>query len=508
VAELWSKRAAAATALFACALATPACRRPAASTSVRIAHESDALSLDPTSAQESVTHSILSNFYEPLVAFDRDMSLKPVLATAWNAVDDRTWVFQLRHGVRFHDGKILTAADVKQSLERARIDPSRIKGQLSTVEAVDAVDDHTLRLRTHRPDPLVIVRLTYVLVARGFGADDRAARPLGTGPYKIVRWDRGQSLEADAYGDYWNGRPAIDRASFVPVEEGGASVEALRAGHVDILRWVPETMAKDVSALPGVRIQSRAGLASYYLWFNTEAPKTGGATPFADRRVRRAVSLAIDRTAIIKGLDGNGVVATQLVQKGVFGHVSSLPDLGYDADQARKLLQEAGWGAGFDTVLVHRSQASVTTVARIVRDMLVSVGIRVALDTPEWPVVVSGWTEGRLPFFLAGWRFESGDAASFLRDCLYTRDAEHGTGAYNAGYSNRHLDRLIDENDQIFGEANRLKHYEMVMRVAMDEMPLVPLYHRLNLYGVSRRVRWEPRLDGKMLAAEMVLAQQ
>ncbi len=507
MAELRGERVAAAAALLACTFAVPACRHPAASTSVRIAHESDALSLDPTTAQESVTHSILSNFYEPLVAFDRDMSLKPVLATAWNAVDDRTWVFQLRRGVRFHDGKILTAGDVKQSLGRAWIDPSRIKGQLSTVETVEAVDDHTLRLRTYRPDPLVVVRLTYVLVARGFGADDRAARPLGTGPYKIVRWDRGQSLEAEAYADYWNGRPAIDHASFVPVEEGAASVEALRAGRADILRWVPEPMTREVSALPDIRIESRAGLASYYLWFKTETPKAGGSNPFADRRVRRAVSLAIDRTAIIEGLDGNGVVATQLVQKGVFGYVSSLPDLGYDPGQARALLQEAGWGAGFETVLVHRSQASVTAVARIVRDMLASVGIRAALDTPEWPVVVSGWTEGRLPFFLAGWRFESGDAASFLRDCLYTRDPQHGTGAYNAGYSNRHLDRLIDENGQIFGEASRLKHYEMVMRVATDEMPLVPLYHRLNLYGVSRRVRWEPRLDGKMLAAEMSLQQ-
>jgi len=177
-------------------------------------------------------------------------------------------------------------------------------------------------------------------------------------------------------------RPAIDRASFVPVEEGAASVEALRAGHVDIL----------------------------------------GA-----RRWRRAS---------------------------------------------------------------RRFPASASNLGR------------------GWPRTTSGSTpKGRRP----GARIRSpitGCVGPSRWPSTYTRDPEHGTGAYNAGYSNRHLDRLIDENDQIFGEANRLKHYEMVMRVAADEMPLVPLYHRLNLYGVSRRVRWEPRLDGKMLATEMVLEPQ
>ena len=106
---------------------------------------------------------------------------------------------------------------------------------------------------------------------------------------------------------------------------------------------------------------------------------------------------------------------------------------------------------------------------------------------------------------LAGWRFENGDATSFLRDCLFTRDARRHTGGSNPGFSSLAFDRLIEENEQIFNETRRLRHYEKLMTLAMEEMPIVPLHHRDNLYAVSERVEWQPRLDGKLLAVEMRL---
>jgi peptide/nickel transport system substrate-binding protein len=119
--------------------------------------------------------------------------------------------------------------------------------------------------------------------------------------------------------------------------------------------------------------------------------------------------------------------------------------------------------------------------------------------------VIQQIRRGGLPFFLLGWRFENGDAASFLRDCLMTRDAARGSGTYNPGYSNPELDRLIEDNAQMFGDTARLAQYAELMKLALDELPIVPLYHRANLFGVSPRVEWRPRLDGKLLAAEMKL---
>jgi peptide/nickel transport system substrate-binding protein len=317
-----------------------------------------------------------------------------------------------------------------------------------------------------------------------------------------VRWEKGKQLEMEAFSGYWNGRPPIDKALFVPVEEGPKSVGALRHGDVDVLRWIPETMIGELERTPRVRLMSRPGLVSYYLWLNPMR-RGGPRSPFADRRVRQAISMAIDRREVVKTMDGRALAANQLVQKGVFGYVAGLPELPYDPEQARRLLKSAGFPGGLDVTLAHRSQSTLRAVAERIREMLGRVGIRVTLETPEWASAMTRWRSGDIPFFLVGWRFEDGEVESFLRDCLFTREPKRNFGGFNPGYSNPELDRLIEENATIFREDDRLKHYEKLTRVAMDDMPLVPLYHRVNFYGVASDVQWEPRLDGKLLAAEM-----
>jgi len=495
-------RPAAALVLAASLLPLPACREAAVPSLIRVAHESDMTSLDPTSVNDSASHSILSNIYEPLVAFDHDMALQPALAVSWSNVDEKTLLIQLRRGVRFHDGTSLKADQVKRTLERARSAGAVTRRHLATIDEVEVVDDHTLRLTTLRRDPLLINRLTYVLIAR----ESRSSELVGTGPYRLVRWEKGRVLEAEAFAGYRAGRPATDRVRFVPVQQGPRSIEVLRQGEVEVLRFVPETLVDRLQSVPGVRVVSRPGTSNCYLWLNT-AGKGTGQIPFADRRVRQAVSLAIDRKAIIERLGGHGIPLHQLVPRGIYGHVASLPELSFDPQESRRLLGLAGYAKGFDATLSHRPQAPTRTVAKAIQGMLVEVGIRLRLETPDWHYIVAEWSAARLPFFLAGWRFENGDAHSFLVDCVMTRDPIRNLGSDNPGFSSPTLDRLIEKQAQILDERDRLSHYETLMRVAMDEMPLVPLYTRNNLYGVSQGVQWEPRLDGKLLVAEMSLEQ-
>ena len=244
----------------------------------------------------------------------------------------------------------------------------------------------------------------------------------------------------------------------------------------------------------------------YYLWFDSRT-EAGHANPFSDRRVRRSVALAIDRSELLARLGGSGVPAHQFVQSGVFGHVADLGELPFDPKTARSLLAEAGYPHGFGITLVRRNQPTLAAAADVIQGMLGRVGIRVAVATRDWPGILAAWTTGRLPFFLAGWRFDDGDASSFLRDCLFTRNAAAGVGAYNPGYSSVGLDRLIEENELIREPDKRLQHYRGLMRIALDEMPIVPLLAPVRRYAVSARVRWRPRLDGSLLAAEMSLAE-
>ncbi len=481
------------------------CRPGGAPASViRIAHEGDVLGTDPA-LSDSVTRSVLGNMFEGLVAFDGDMALVPALAVHWSSPDDRTWVFELRDGVRFHDGTRLTAEEVKRSLLRDQSRPeSQIHQHLAGILQVDAEGALRLRVRTVGPDPLLLNRLAYVPVHRDWGGRGETAPRAGTGPYRLAHWEPGRRLEAVAFAEHWAGAPPIGVARFVPVEEGEQSLRVLERGEVDVLRFVPEMLEERAKAVPSVRVPARSGLATYYLWMDSR-PAARSVNPFTDRRVRQALSLGIDRAALVRRLGGRGVPADQLVQTGVFGHVATLPPLGFDPDAARRLLSEAGHGGGFEAELVHRASAPVAAVAEAIRAMLAEVGVRLTLRTMPWPELVEAWRAGRLPFFLAGWNFESGDAYSFVVDCVLTRDVPRRHGLSNAGFSDAPLDHLILEHASVFQRTDRLRHYERLMRAALVEMPIVPLYTRDYLFGVSQRVQWQPRLDGRLLVSEMRL---
>jgi peptide/nickel transport system substrate-binding protein len=354
-------------------------------------------------------------------------------------------------------------------------------------------------LRTREPDALLANRLTYAFIAPAMPPGHDWSTPVGTGPYRFVSWQKGRAIEATAFAEHWAGRPTFELVEFQLRPEGDAGLAALRAGAVDVLRYVPEALADQVAQVPGYRLEAHAGLQSFYLWFDAR-PAAG---PFADRRVRQAASLAIDRVELVRRLGSHGAAAQQFVHQGVYGHVTGLPELHHDPTAARRLLAEAGYPHGFEIALAHRASASTAAVAEQIRAQLGAVGIQIRLLTPEWTQMIADWKAQRLPFFLAGWYFENGDAMSFFRDCLLTQAPRGGRGAFNPGYSNPELDRLVDSATAVVSRPEQLDQFRKLTVLALEDMPLVPLYHRENLYAVRDDLRWSPRLDGMLLAVEM-----
>jgi peptide/nickel transport system substrate-binding protein len=489
--------------LLAASVLLAGCGNPPLPREVRIAYESDALTLDPMRFQDDTSRSVQSNVYEGLVAFDRSMNLVPALAVGWTNPDERTWEFRLREGVVFHDGAPLAARDVKDAFDLARDDSrSTVRGELSAVEAIEAVGAGTLRVRTRQPAPFLLSSLADVRIARA--SDATRAHLAGTGPYRVARWEGGR-LETEAFDRYWGSKPAFQRALFVKGDVAG-SVRALARRQLDVVGNVPATLLPELGAAKAARIVEHAGLLSYYLWLDCGQGAAGARSPFTDRRVREAMSLAIDRARLVERLGGHGAPLNQIAQKGVLGHVANLPELRFDPGRARRLLREAGWPSGAPATLAHGPDVTATITAEALREMLERAGVRVLPRRYEWAALLKDWRAARLPLFLAGWR-ENGDPTTFLRDCLFTRSAAGGMGSFNPGYSNATLDRLIEEADHAVEMDQRLARYERVTRLVMDDSAVIPLYTRNNLYGISTRIRWEPRLDGKLLAADMSPAQ-
>jgi peptide/nickel transport system substrate-binding protein len=297
-----------------------------------------------------------------------------------------------------------------------------------------------------------------------------------------------------------NRHPTVYQLRFLTVEPGEQTARALSRGEADVLRWVPEGLVDRVSHLPGVRVLDQPGLRAVYLWLNAE-PRAGEApNPLHDRRVRQALSLAIDRRALAARLARWSQPLHQFIPPGIFGHDPDLTELPFDPGRARELLREAGHPQGLDLTLTYVRGAEAEVDA--VQAALSAVGIRVKLEESDWPTMHARWRAGRLPFFLASWRFETGEASQFLQECVLSRQPG-SVHSWNPGFSDARLDELVRENFRRFGNGTLLARFEPIQQRLGEEMPLVPLLSRRDLYGVAERVKWRPRMDGRLLGAEM-----
>src|SRR5262245_32892414 len=278
----------------------------------------------------------------------------PSLATSWRAVDDTTWEVKLRPGVKFHDGTSFTARDVKATFERV-LDPDRkmpLRGNHLKIKSVEAVDDHTARFKTDGPYPLFEERLTSLTmqsekVIREKGHEWMQENPVGTGPYKLVRWNKKQEHLLVRNEDYWGPKPFFKYVRVRIIPEQATQIAELIAGGVDIIKSVPPDQMDVISKSGSARVGTSPILRTAFL--QLDQPGRGGPNPFTDRRVRLAANLAVDMDAVIKHvLNGLGDRVATVVNPMAFGFDPALKPYRPDPAQAKKLLADAGYPNGFE----------------------------------------------------------------------------------------------------------------------------------------------------------------
>lgn len=462
---------------------------------IRIGIHSDILSFDPHRYDELLTYAVLRNLYEPLITFDSQLRIEPCLAESWENPDELTWRFYLRSGVRFHDGGELTAADVVFALERARKHPeSALASYLVQVEEVVAVDRSTVEIRTTRPYPILLNKLAYLPILPA-GISEEMEASIGTGAYRLVRWRPGESIELEAFEDYWRGRPPVERVRFRPVRDPEERVETLLAGGLDIVREVAPWLADRVEASRAVRLERRLGLEVQYLHLR---PDWG---PFRDPRVRRAVHVALDRSALVEEIQhGHGRPVGQLVSANVFGFAPSVQAPEPDPETARRLLAEAGYPEGFSAPLVTREGRHPEPIV----EQLAEIGIEVEVSVEPWTELYPRFDQEKIPFYYGAAVASTADASDILDSKVHTREPERGYGSTNfGGYSDPRVDALIEESGSTLEMIPRRELLQEAMERTMEDLVYVPLFVTYDLYGIRQEIEWRPRLDTVLLVREM-----
>ncbi|MEO8503753.1 MAG: ABC transporter substrate-binding protein [Acidobacteriota bacterium] len=472
-------------------------RRPAHDRPLRIAIHSEPHSLDPHLQNETLTFGFLRNIFEGLTGFNGDMVLVPTLAESWDNPSDTVWRFHLRRDVRFHDGRPLTAQDVVFSLERARHPraSTNFGSYLVAVDTLRTIDPHTIEITTRQPYPILLNKLTFVLIVPD-GSPDTIVEPIGTGPYRLTPRVPGQPLRLEAFKDYWGHSPAETPVDFAAVPDHAARLRQLASGEIDIAQDpTPAEAAELLRAQSKVRVLERDSLLVVYLQMHPGKP------PFDDRRVREAVRLALDRQPIVeRSLGGRGLVLAQMVGRNTFGYDESIRAPARDLPRARALLGEVGYPQGIDVELEFRAGREATEIQR----QLGEAGIRVRLVERSWAEMFPRLLTRQVPFYLGALLDPSADASDFFDAVAHTRQAATGYGDNNTcDYSNPALDILIESSGTTLDMRTRREMLSRAMRTALDDAIFVPLYSPSVLFAVRDYVVWKPRLDSLVLAADI-----
>lgn len=490
-------------------LAAWCCARPApVEDAYTISVPYDLDSLDPGQRNRLSDFSLLANFYEPLVVTDANLSPRPALAERWSNPDALTWRFELRSGVRFHDGALLGAEDVVWSFERLRSDPGlELAGHVAGIRSVRAVGERTVELRTKAPVGILLNKLRFVLVVRrGEDGPRLRARVNGTGPYRLASLAPGREMRLTRNEEYWGARPALRDVSLLLNRSAAGAFDDFLSGRSDFVQSNAKSTEEALRGRSGVVFQRNGSVSVKFLYLavgREAAGSTAGAeNPFRDVRVRRAVSLAIDRAELARRLSTPATPASQLVPPGIFGHDPSLKPLRHDPAEARRLLAEAGWPNGFAVDFPARGLFS--EAASIVAEFLGEVGIRarvLPLPEPDW---FRAMDRGLFTLTISRFGCPTGDASDLFENALQTRDPVRKAGLNNyAGYSNPEVDRLTALAARTLEMSPRQALlFEATARV-LDDLPLVPLYVDQDLYAYRAGVSWKPRNDNFLIASEI-----
>ncbi len=497
-----------------------ACSPPAQPRTLVVAVPSGPLSLQPNTINEEFTLSVQSNAFETLVDFDDDLTLRPGLAQSWVTLDDFTWVFRLRPGLRLHDGRWLEAADVARSLEHARSDPdSRRRLQLEPLESVRALDAHTLELRTKRAFDMLPSRLGNVFVWSP-GAD---GQPVGTGPYRVREWSATGPTRLTAFEHYHGGAPPIREVEFRVIADPTAQARELLAGRVHLVLDVSRDDIERLRASPDLHVLTRAGLRFLFLGLDVARARSpyvttrvvldgradvaaasgGGINPLRDVRVRRALALAVDRDGLVRDALGGLAEVVDQIAAPIEGGAGRREEA-HDPAAARRLLAEAGYEQGFRVGLHFmptKYRAMERVVAALTRD-LDAVGVEL-VPLPCTPADMLARVERRdLSFYLLGWISDIGDAVMSYEYLLHT--PQGGFGVTNGGgYSNARLDALVSEASGRLTPRQRRERLAEAARLVRDDVPLLPLYRQLDVYAVAAALDFTPRLDRRVRAASL-----
>lgn len=453
-----------------------------------IAQDGESKSLDIHQGNDGFSLRANRLIYSRLVEADENMQIHPGLAESWKQLDDKTMQFNLRKGIKFHNGDDFTAEDVKFSFERMMNSP-RIAFVLPPIERIDIVDDYTVNIVTKTPFGPLLAHLSHPalgMVSKKLLTENPEAlkeKPIGTGSYKFKEWIYGDKLVLEKNEDFYDkNERGLKYIIFKNVVEASNRAIGLETGEIDIATPISSVDEENIKNNPKLQLLTKPSISYTYIGMNmTKAPLN-------DIRVRKAINYAIDKQAIIDViLNGNGKIATSPIAPGVFGFTDKTKNYEYNVEKAKELMKEAGYENGFTTSILVFSGEANTQTAEIVQAYLKEIGIDLKIEIVEVSAYWDMTERGGHNLFLGSWGVVTGDADYGLY-AMYHSSAKGGAGNRDF-YENEKVDELLDKAKTEIDPETRKKLYEEAQILIVNDAPDVMLYNRNLTVGAQKYIK-------------------
>ncbi|EEW60515.1 extracellular solute-binding protein, family 5 [Ruegeria sp. TrichCH4B] len=490
---------------------------PLSAETLRWARSGDALTLDPHAQNEGPTHTIRHQMYEPLIIRDVTGAFEPALATEWapKEGDPNVWVFKLREGVKFHGGEDFTAEDVVFSFNRAKQENSDMKELIGSITEVRAVDDLTVEIVTDGPNPILPSNLTNLFIMdKGWSEANNTVNVQdfeggeityatthanGTGPYVLQSREPDVKTVMTLNENYWGKDQFpldVTEIVYTPIQNPATRVAALLSGEIDFLQDMPVQDLDRVNGADGLMVRQAPQNRVIFFGLNVgaediEADNVDGKNPLADVRVRKAMSMAINRDAIQKVvMRGQSQPAGMIAPPFVNGWTEEMDaESKTDIEGAKALMAEAGYGDGFSIRLDCPNDRYVNDepICQAAVGMLGQIGIKVNLDAKpkaqHFPLI----TDSKTDFYMLGWGVPTYDSEYVFNFLVHGREGDIGTWN-NTGFDNDELDAKIKSLASNTDLDARNKDIADIWRVVQDEQLYIPIHHQVLNWGMSEKV--------------------
>jgi peptide/nickel transport system substrate-binding protein len=516
------RRSIALTYVFAAAVA--AFGASANAVTLKVANQGDALSMDPHSLNETLQLSFTSNIYEGLVMRSKTLALEPALATSWKQTSPTVWRFELRKGVKFHDGSLMTAADVVFSFGRAAADGSDMKSYTTSIKEVRAVGDHVVEIETLQPFPILpdVIGLVFIMNKQWL-IDNKAEKPVdrrkgventasfkanGTGPYRVRERQPGLKTVLAVNGSYWGKNESnVTEVIFTPIGNDSTRVAALLSGEIDLVEPVPVQDIERIRSNGNLKVMQGAELRTIFLGMDQSRNEllyssVKGKNPFKDKRVRQAFYQAIDiegiKTSVMRGA---ATPTNSMVAPGIKGFVADVNKrLPFDQEAAKKLMAEAGYATGFEVTMNCPNDRYVndSRICQAVAANLSRIGVKINLAAEPKGTYFPKILRRDTSFYLLGWTPSTYDAHNMMSAIIST-PTDKGQGQFNLGsYSNSKVDELTLKVQSETDQAKRNDMIKQVFELHAADIGHIPLHQQALAWGMKKSVNTTQSADNFM----------